>query len=127
MTTPSTDSTAPMTATMPAFGKFALVFGIVFVILYWVCVLRSWPVFTYYPATGALAWGRLGATPDTGPAMYWYGWVAVCIIVSTAAGFLGTLLPDSVVRRIPLALAWLLPLLAFPLAFYAVLPLLTHG
>ena len=122
MTTPSTDPAA----SLPAFGKFALVFSLVFVVTYWVCVFRSWPVFTYFPATGDLGWGRLGATPDTGPAMYWYGWIAVCIIVSTIAGFLGTLLPDSVVKRIPLALAWLLPLLAFPLAFYSVMPLLTH-
>jgi len=123
MTTPSTNSTAPV----PAFGKFALVFGIVFVISYWVCAFKSWPLFTYHPATGTIGWGRQGATPDTGPAMYWYGWTAICIIVGTIAGFLGTLLPDSVVKRIPLALVWLLPLLAFPLMLYAVIPLLTHG
>jgi hypothetical protein len=121
MTTPSTSSTPS-----PAFGKFALVFGIAFVVTYWVCAFESWPLFTYHPATGAFGWGREAAAPNTGPAMYWYGWVAICLIVGTIAGFLATLLPDSVVRRIPLALVWLLPLAAFPLMLYAVIPLLTH-
>jgi hypothetical protein len=123
MTTPSSDATAPS----PAFGKFALLFGIAFVVTYWVCAFKGWPLFTYHPATGAIGWGREAASPDTGPAMYWYGWTAICLIVGSVAGFLGTLLPDSVAKHIPLALAWLLPLLAFPLMFYAVIPLLTHG
>jgi hypothetical protein len=122
MSTPSTEQTGPS----PAFGRFALVFGIAFVLTYWVCAFASWPLFTYHPATGTLGWGREAAAPNTGPAMYWYGWVAICMIVGTIAGFLGTLLPDSVAKRIPLVLVWLLPLLAFPLMCYAVMPLLTH-
>ena len=123
MTTTSTSAMAPS----PAFGKFALVFGIAFVICYWVCAFKSWPLFTYHPATNTAGWGWEPAPAGTGPAMYWYGWVAMCIIVSTIAGFLATLLPDSAVKRIPLALVWLLPLLAFPLMFYSVIPLLTHA
>ena len=108
-----------------AFGKFALAFSIAFVITYVLCVFMNWPLFTYHPATGRFAWGYELAIRGGGPAMYWYGWAAICLIVGTIAGSLATLLPDSVAKRIPLALVWLLPLLAFPVMFYSVLPLLT--
>jgi hypothetical protein len=121
--TSATSETAPWTA----FGKFALVFGIAFVITYMVCCFKGWPLFSYHPATGRFAWGYELAIRGGGPVMYWYGWVAICLIVGTIAGLLGTLLPNSVAQRIPLALAWLLPALAFPLMFYSVLPLLTHA
>ena len=121
-TTTSTSSSAPS----PRFGKFALVFGIVFVITYVVCDVMGWPLFTYFPATGRLAWGYQPAVPNGGPAMYWYGWITDCLIVSTIMGLLATLLPDNVAKRIPPALAWILPLLAVPILFYTLLPLLTH-
>jgi hypothetical protein len=123
MTTASTSATPPA----PTFGKFAVVFGLVFVITYVVCCFKGWPLFSYHPATGRLAWGYEVAIRGGGPVMYWYGWVAICLIVSTAAGLVATLLPDSLIRRIPLVLLWLLPALAFPLMFYSVLPLLTHA
>jgi hypothetical protein len=46
--------------------------------------------------------------------------------VSSITGFLATILPDSVVRRIPLALTWILPLLAFPLMVYSLMPFWTR-
>jgi hypothetical protein len=57
--------------------------------------------------------------------MYWYGWIVVCVIVSSITGTLATFLPDSVVRRIPFALTWILPILAFPLMVYSLMGLLT--
>jgi hypothetical protein len=117
----STETATPS----PAFGRFALVFSIAFLITYVVCVFKGLPLFTYHPATGRLAWGYQAAIRGGGPAMYWYGWLAICLIVGTIAGSLAILLPDSVAKRIPLALVWLLPALAFPLMFYSVLPLLT--
>lgn len=123
MSTTSIQTTAPS----PACGKFALVFSLAFVLTYMVCAFMSWPMFTYHPATNTVGWGYEPAARGTGPAMYWYGWVANCFVVSIVAGCLATLLPDSVVKRIPLTLVWLLPLLGFPLMFYSVLPLLTHA
>lgn len=122
-TTTSTSTPAPSSA----FGKFALVFGIVFVVTYVVCDFKGWPLFTYHPATGRFAWGYEVAIRGGGPAMYWYGWTVMCFIVSTIAGTLATLLPDSVAKRIPLALAWLLPLLGFPLMVYSLMPFWTHA
>jgi uncharacterized membrane protein len=122
----TTTASIPARTHSPAFGKFALVFGIAFVITYVVCDVMSWPLFTYFPATGNLAWGRQPAIPSGGPAMYWYGWTANCFIVSIIAGLLATLLPDNVAKRIPLWLTWLLPVLAIPLLLYTLMPLLNH-
>jgi hypothetical protein len=122
----STATPTSSSAPTPAFGKFALVFSIAYVVTYVVCVFMSWPLFTYFPATGHFGWGRQPTVTGGGPAMYWYGWTAYCLIVSTILGLLATLLPDNVTKRIPMALAWVLPALALPLLIYTLLPLLTH-
>ena len=44
--------------------------------------------------------------------MYWYGWVVTVLIVGTYRRYVATMLPASVTRKIPLALVWLLPMLA---------------
>ena len=125
MTSTSTSAAAPASGTLSGFGKFALVFGLTFIVTYVVCDFMGWPLFTYHPATNRLAWGYEAARRGEGPAMYWYGWTVMCVIVSSITGFLATLLPDSVVRRIPLALTWILPLLALPLLVYSLMPFWT--
>ena len=125
-TSPSAPASASMSAPLSAFGKFALVFGITFAITYVVCDLKGWPLFSYFPATGRFGWGYQPVIPNGGPVMYWYGWTANCLIVSTITGLLATLLPDSVARRIPSALAWILPVLAVPILLYTLMPLLNH-
>ena len=126
MTSTSTAAAAPSSATLSAFGKFALVFGLTFIVTYVVCDFMGWPLFTYHPSTNRLAWGYEPARRGEGPAMYWYGWTVMCIIVSSVTGFLATLLPDNVVRRIPLALTWIAPLVAFPLLVYSLMPFWTR-
>jgi hypothetical protein len=121
-TTTSTSAAGPS----PAFGKFALVFSIVFVVTYVVCDLMGWPLFTYFPATGRFGWGYQPAVSGGGPAMYWYGWTTNCLIVGTITGLLATLLPDNVAKRIPMALAWILPLVAVPILLYTLMPILNH-
>jgi hypothetical protein len=57
--------------------------------------------------------------------MYWYGWTVLSLLVGSVVGLLATMLPDSVARRIPLALVWVLPILALiPLA-YSLMPFWT--
>jgi hypothetical protein len=58
---------------------------------------------------------------NEGPVMYWYGWVVTTLIAATAAGFLATLLPENVGRKIPLFLLWALPLLAVPIMFWTLM------
>lgn len=115
------ETNAPWTA----FGKFALVFGITFIVTYVVCDFKGWPLFSYHPATDRFAWGYELARRGEGPVMYWYGWVVMCLIVSTITGMLATFLPDRVVQRIPLALTWILLVLAFPLMVYSLMGMLT--
>jgi hypothetical protein len=107
------------------FGKFALVFSITFTVTYLLCLFMGWPLFSYHPATNRFAWGYEGVRRGEGPVMYWYGWTVMCIIVSSITGFLATFLPDTVARRIPVALAWILPVLAFPLLVYSLMPFWT--
>ena len=65
-------------------------------------------------------------TPGEGPAMYWYGWTATSMLAAAALGFLATLLPQKVADKIPLALVWIVPVLAIPLLFYSLMPFWTR-
>ena len=59
--------------------------------------------------------------------MYWYGWTATMLIACTVLGWLATLLPERLTKVIPLALIWILPILAMiPLA-WALMPFWTKG
>jgi hypothetical protein len=101
-------------ATSAKFRTFAVTFAIVGTLTYLLCLHMNWPMFTYHPATNRFAWGWEAARSGEGPTMYWYGWTLTSLVVAAVIGFLATLLPDSVARRIPLFLVWLLPLLAVP-------------
>lgn len=132
-TTTATQSTASTRAakatsslaTSVKFRTFAVVFGISVPVIYVACELFNLPAFTYHPATNRVGFGWEAGRSGEGPAMYWYGWTVVSLVAGFVVGMLGTLLPDSVAKRIPLALLWLLPILAFiPLA-YSLMPFWT--
>src|SRR5262245_23920858 len=93
---------------------FAVTFAIAGTLIYLLCLHFNWPLFTFHPATNRVAFGWEAARSGEGPAMYWYGWTATTLVAGTIVGFLATLLPESVAKRIPLILVWLLPLLAIP-------------
>ena len=115
-------STAPVRATPTTsllasstkFKTFVVTFAVVGTFTYCICLLMNWPVFTYHPAVNRVEWGWGPGRSGEGPAMYWYGWTATTLIVGTVVGFLATLLPESITRKIPLILVWLLPILAVP-------------
>jgi hypothetical protein len=58
--------------------------------------------------------------------MYWYGWTATSILGAAVLGLLATFLPEHVSRKIPLALVWIVPVLAIPLLFYSLMPFWTR-
>jgi hypothetical protein len=97
---------------------FAVTFAVVGTLAYLLCLMMNWPLFTFHPATNRLVWGWEASRSGEGPAMYWYGWTATTIIAGTVLGFLATLLPESVAKKIPLILVWLLPILAVPYLIY---------
>ena len=51
--------------------------------------------------------------------MHWYGWTANTLIGAAILGFLAAMLPEKLSRKIPLALVWIMPLLAVPILIYA--------
>jgi hypothetical protein len=107
------------------FKAFAVVFGISVPIVYVGCELFNVPAFTYHPATNRIGFGWEAGRSGEGPAMYWYGWTVVTLLAGFVLGTLGALLPESVVRKIPLALLWLLPILAFVPLAYSLMPFWT--
>jgi hypothetical protein len=105
-------------ASSTRFRTFVVTFAIVGPVIYMVCLQMNWPLFTFHPATNRFAWGLEAARSGEGPNMTWYGWTAMTLLVGTIVSFLATLLPQSITRRIPLILVWLLPMLAIPYLIY---------
>jgi hypothetical protein len=101
------------------YGAFALVFGISFGILYTVCDMAALPLFTYHPGTDRIDFGFVRARPDEGPAMYWYGWIAMSGLGACVLGGLAALLPEKIRDAIPAALAWIVPVVLLPLLIYS--------
>lgn len=116
----STPLTQPATAPSPSrFFTFALVFGIAFALLYVVCDMAKWPMFTYHPGTDRIDFGYAAARRDEGPAMYWYGWLTTSALGASILGGLAAGLPESIRGKIPLALAWIVPLVLLPVLIFS--------
>jgi hypothetical protein len=101
------------------FGAFSLVFGVSFAILYVVCDMAALPMFTYHPGTDRIDLGYAAARRDEGPAMYWYGWLASSALGASVLGALAALLPEKIRGKLPLALAWIVPLILLPILIYS--------
>jgi hypothetical protein len=130
--TPSPSTSSPRTkaatsslARSARFRTFAVAFGIAVPVTYFLCEWFNLPLFTFHPATNRIEFWWAPARSGEGPTMYWYGWTMLSLLVGTAVGLVATLLPESVTRKIPLSLIWLLPILALiPLA-YSLMPFWT--
>ena len=88
--------------------------------IYMICEMRNWPLFTYHPGTNRVDLFWAAAVKDEGPAMYWYGWTATTLI---GAGGARAARHDAAgkhdARKIPLSLIWIVPLAAIPVLIYA--------
>ena len=113
-------------ASSSAFKTFAVVFGFATAALYVLGDMAGLPLLTYHPATNRLEWFRTLPRQGEGPVMYWYGWTASSILGAAVLGVLAALLPDNLTRKIPLALVWIVPVLAIPLLFYSLMPFWTR-
>jgi hypothetical protein len=118
-TAADTRAGAPSLASSAAFKSFALVFGIATPVIYVACEMQNWPLFTYHPGTDRVQWLYAPAVRNEGPAMYWYGWIATTLIGSTILGILATMMPERIIRKIPLSLTWIFPVVAVPVLIYA--------
>lgn len=118
MSTTTASGTASLASSV-TFRTFAVVFAISTPVIYTVCDMMNWPLFTYHPGTNRVDLGFARPVPNEGPAMYWYGWTASTLLASAVLGFLVTLLPQKVTRRIPLSLVWILPIVVLPILIYS--------
>jgi len=117
MSTATTTRATPATSSLASstkFRTFAITFAVVGSLTYLVCLFFNWPLFTFHPATNRIILGWEAARSGEGPNMTWYGWTAMALLVGSVVGFLATLLPESMTRKIPLTLVWLVPILAVP-------------
>ena len=73
-----------------------MLFGIV----YLTCFYLDWAPFRYYPDARTF---HLKVTPQDGPAILWYGWVAAAAVVSAA---IAALVSPSLAERLGPAWAW---------------------
>jgi hypothetical protein len=105
-------------ASSARFRTFAITFAIVGPVIYMLCLQMNWPLFTFHPATNRIALGWEAARSGEGPNMTWYGWTAMALLVGGVLSYLATFLPESITKRIPLILVWLLPILAIPYLVY---------
>ncbi len=77
-----------------------MLFGIVYLTAFYL----DWSPFRYYPETRAF---HLKATPQDGPAILWYGWVASGVF---GAAVLALLVPRTLADRLRPGWAWFVPL-----------------
>ena len=94
-------------------------FSAIFSLAYLVADLFRLPIFSYYPATQKFTWGFTPSTMDDGPAMYWYGWILFAFINAIFVAFIIRCAPISLLRRIPISVAWILPTALIPLLLYS--------
>ncbi|HEY6256203.1 MAG TPA: hypothetical protein VIY51_10470 [Xanthobacteraceae bacterium] len=128
-TTTTTSGAKASAASVAASSKlktFAISFSTSAPVIYITCLIFNWPLFTFHPVTNRIVFGWEGPRPGEGPNMLWYGWTASTVLAATVVGIVATMLPEHIVKRIPLNLVWLLPILAIPYVVYSLMPWWTH-
>jgi hypothetical protein len=93
-----------------SFGTFAIVFAIVYPIVYVTATEINLAAFTYHSAIGQFGFGP--NKPIAGPAMYWFGWMTTSAIIAGIVATIAAYLPDNLTRKLPAAAAWVVPLAA---------------
>ena len=126
-TAPTAAASTSSLAKSARFANFATAFSLSGTLAYVTCLWFNWPLFTYHPAVNRVDLWWHAARSGEGPAMYWYGWTANVLIVATIIGIVAAILPVSLLKKTPLTLTWLLPILFLPIIIYTLFPLLLHS
>jgi hypothetical protein len=123
MSTTASTTTQPTSslATSRKFKAFAITFSISGPVTYCVIQYLNYPLVTYWPAIGRLVWGYEGARPGAGPNMLWYGWILTTVLIASALGVVATIVAERIIKKIPLWLVWLFPILAIPYVVYSLM------
>lgn len=117
--TKSSSVSSPSAVASGRFRTFALVFGVSVAVLYVICDMAALPMFTYHPAIDQIDLGFAPARRDEGPAMYWYGWIATTTLGALVLGLAAAMLPERLSSKIPLSLAWIVPIVLLPVLIYS--------
>jgi hypothetical protein len=97
---------------------FVIAFGLAVTVIYTVCELMTWALFSYHPATDRIEFGTQQPRKGEGPVMYWYGWTVGALLGGLVVAAAATLLPENVAKRISPNLLWIVPIVAFVLLAY---------
>ena len=118
----TSDVTKSEATTFFRYSNFAISFGEVFAIAYVIVLFYSYPLFTYYPAVNE--WVMFSHAPtaaSAGPAMKWFGYVAISTVIAAVAGLAILVVREDVLKRgwWP-GFVWLLPTIAMLIVFYLI-------
>lgn len=80
---------------------FSILFGVIYTALFWF----NWAPFRYYPAMEKFTRETL-PLDEGGPAILWYAWVAVGVIISAV---ISILFPRKLAERLWTGLIWVVP------------------
>jgi hypothetical protein len=86
----------------PSAKIFTLLFGAIYIVCFYVDI----SLFRYYPEVGTFHWKM---TADAGPAILWYGWIAVAALASAAVALL---VPTRWADRLWSGWVWLMPVIS---------------
>jgi hypothetical protein len=90
------------------------IFAAAFAVIYLLAVEQNWALFTYHPKLGE--WDWLAQPARSGPAMYWYGWLATSALGATAVSLLTW--PIAGRWSAQFWLGWIVPLLVILIFVY---------
>lgn len=108
-------------ATSSRFKAFATTFSISGPVVYCLIQYFNFPLFTYWPAVGRFAWGYGAQSSAYGPNMLWYGWTITTLLIASALGVAAMFTPEHIIKKIPLWLVWLFPILSIPYVVYSLM------
>ncbi len=83
----------------------AIIFSIVFGVVYSLCFYYNWALFAYYPQVNEVHVSSL-LVEALGPPILWYGWMATAALASAAAAFA---VPRGMSDRLWDGWAWIIP------------------
>jgi len=94
---------APVLAPRPA-GR-AMIFSLVFGVIYAFCFYYNWALFAYYPQVNEVH--TSSQLVDTlGPPILWYGWMASAALIAGVSAFI---VPRGLSDRMWDGWAWIIP------------------
>lgn len=96
--------------------EFSIVFSLFAPLIYFLSDLFKFPLITYFPATDEFFWGWKAFSEESGPAMYWYGWLLSAFICSVVPSLLITRLVKFSDKTLNLIshCTWIIVLLIIP-------------